>query len=446
MEEPNAWTGIYMPVLNNTFNKLFSIVVIFAIIAVSLVLVYTLNNRATEFAGWGKWLFISMYSYLIFIFFRTAIHLLLCFANLFFYKKPKKLSSYPLVSVIVPCYNEERVVKEAIKSVLSLTYPNLEIIAVDDGSKDRTIELLSEIEKTTKVRIISQTNGGKSMALNRGIEECMGEYFVCMDADSKLNPGAIELGISHIHGNNSISAVAGSVEIGNANTVITSFQRLEYITGLNLFKAAQSFLGMVTVVPGPIGIFRKSVVKKVGGYRTSTYAEDCELTMRMLVAGYSTIYIAGMVAVTEAPEGLKALIAQRYRWTRGIVQAIRENAVWLLRPFKNFRNFAIVLYMTIESVCIPIANFLFAILSLEYALLYNNSEIFGQYFLQMTLLDLILTLYCVITENKALRLIPYSVFSRITYGFGLEILRFLSVIDEVLGIPMTWNKLKRKGL
>lgn len=405
-----------------------------------------LNWQQTIYGEAGKWLFYSMYLYLVFIFFRTAIHLILCFANTFFERSPKPLTEYPLVSVIIPCYNEEKVVRKAVQSAMKLTYPNYEIIIVDDGSKDGTLDIATELIRRGKVRVIHQLNAGKAMALNRGIEEALGEYFLCMDADSLLSPGAIELGLSYLHGNPNLAAVAGSVEIGNVNNAITSFQKLEYITGLNLFKVAQSFLGMVTVIPGPIGIFRKSVVQSVGGYRSSTYAEDCELTLRMLLAGYGTVYIPGMIAVTEAPEDITSLVAQRYRWSRGIVQAIRENIRWLFLPHKNLRNFVILLYMAVESILIPAANFIFAFLSLEFVLYYGSSEVFGQFFLQLMTLDLILTVFCIATESQSLLLIPYSILNRMTYGLGLEILRFFAVIDEVLGLPMSWAKLARKGL
>ena len=435
-----------MSFLTKSHTKTFTVVLLILLVGVFAIVLSSLNWQQSVYEGWGQWLFYSMYLYLVFIFFRTAIHLMLCFANTFFEKVPPKLQEYPLVSVIIPCYNEEKVVRKAVQSALSLTYPNYEIIIVDDGSIDATLDIATNLKRHGKVRIINQQNAGKAMALNRGIAEALGEYFLCMDADSVLSPGALELGLSYLHGNSNIGAVAGTVEIGNVNNTITSFQKLEYVTGLNLFKVAQSYLEMVTVIPGPIGIFRKSVVQKVGNYKDSTYAEDCELTLRILLTGYGVIYIPGMIAVTEAPEDFSSLVAQRYRWSRGVVQAIRENIKWIFLPHKNLRNFMVVFYMSIESIFIPTANFIFAIISIEFVLYYGTSEIFGQFFLQLMTLDLILTVFCIANEAQTMMLIPYSILNRVTYGLGLEILRFFAVIDEVLGLPMSWVKLARKGL
>lgn len=437
-----------MAFIEKNYKHTFTILAILLILSIFTILLYSFQSNNVELEGkWGNFLFQAMFFYLIIIFIRTIAHLILCFANAFFTKSPKvNLEYYPLVSVLIPCYNEELVIKKAIKSALKLSYPNYEIIIIDDGSNDSTLDIASALVRNGKVRIINQENGGKAKALNRGIEEAFGEYFLCMDADSLLSFGAIELGISKLIEDENLGAVAGTVEIGNAVNSLTRFQKLEYIVGLNLFKVAQSFLKVVTVIPGPIGLFRKSIVQEVGGYKTNTYAEDCELTLRILMAGYGTIYIPEMVAVTEAPEDLKSLIAQRYRWSRGVVQAIRENFKCLLRPDKDFRNFLIILYMNVESIVIPCINFLFAFFTLEYALYHGRMQIFGNFFLQLTFLDVTLTVFCIAIQGYSLNLIFYSIFNRVTYGLGLEILRFLSIIDEVFNLPMSWAKLARKGL
>lgn len=435
-----------MPILKKTHLKVFSTILLIASIAVIAIALFAYSSLDPVYMGWGRWLSNAMYLYLVIIFLRTALHLLLCFANLFFDQGDQTLQSYPLVSVILPCYNEEKVIEKAVQSVLSLTYPNFEVVIVDDGSRDQTLIAAHGLVKRAKVRVIHQTNAGKAEALNRGISEALGEFVLCVDADSLLHPDVIQLGLVKFQSNPKVAAVAGTVEIGNARTVLTAFQKLEYVSGLNLFKVAQSFLGMVTVIPGPVGLFRKKVVEDVGGYKSTTYAEDCELTLRLLIAGYSTVYVPGMIAVTEAPEDLRSLVAQRYRWSRGVTQAIRENSNWLFSPHKNFRNFMIMFYMTFESIVVPMTNFLFAFLAVEYALTYGVNDMFGQFFLQLTVLDLILAIFCVMFEDQPVKLVAYAMANRITYGLGLEILRFFSIIDELLGLPMSWVKLVRKGL
>ena len=395
--------------------------------------------------GSGITIFAIMKLYLMFIFLRTSLHLLLCFANLYFKKDMPELRSRPLVSILVPCYNEEKVLKYAVQSLLKFTYPNIEILIIDDGSGDKTLDVALSLERKGRVRVIHQNNGGKASALNRGLTEAQGEFFMCMDADSALSTDCIEQGLKHFQDDENLAAVAGSVEIGNAKGIIPSFQRLEYVSGLNLFKSAQSYLRMVTVIPGPVGLFRKSYVEKVGGYRLNTYAEDCELTLRLLTAGFGTVYSPLMVAVTEAPEEFSALISQRYRWSRGVMQAIVENWGALAHPIKNPRNFIILAYMTIESLFIPCCNFIFAFVALEYSLAFS-SDLFGQFFLQLMFLDVVLALYCAANDDHPFSLIGYSIINRFTYGFSLEMIRFFSIIDECIRIPMSWGKLVRKGL
>jgi biofilm PGA synthesis N-glycosyltransferase PgaC len=424
----------------------FTVLTLIVLAGVLAIVISQFGSTHSQTSLYGQWLLQAMSIYLVFIFFRTAVHLLLSFANLFF-SRPKGPAQYqPLISVLIPCFNEELVVEKAIRSVLKSSYSNFEILIIDDGSKDRTLDVASGLERNGKVRVINQRNAGKAEALNRGVAEALGEYIFCMDADSVLSRETLELGLKHFQNSPRVAAVAGSVEIGNLSHVLTAFQRLEYISGLNLFKAAQSFLGCVTVIPGPVGLFKRSAVLEVGGYSASTYAEDCELTIRLLMAGYITVYEPLMVAVTEAPESIRDLVSQRYRWSRGVVQALKENARWLLMPIQFPRNFCIILYILVESIFIPIANFVFTFLSLEYALSHSSLDLCGEFFLQLMMLDVTLALFCVALENGSFKLLAASLLNRFTYGFAMEILRFFSIVDEVLGLPMSWAKLERKGL
>lgn len=421
------------------------------ILAISFVLYYE-SHFEVRFSSWDQILSSSMYFYLVFIFFRTAMHLVLSFASLFFSRTAKPLKTYPLVSILVPCYNEDKVVKEALLSVKRLTYPNYEIVVIDDGSSDVTLEEVAALQshnpgENARIRIIHQKNAGKAEALNRGIMEAQGEYVFCLDADSALAPDVIEQSLPLLLNNSKIAAVAGTVQVGNLVNPLTKFQALEYISGLNLFKEAQSFLGIVTVIPGPVGLFRKNLVVEVGGYKSDTLAEDCELTLRLLMKGYRTVYAPNMNARTEVPDEFSALIGQRYRWSRGVLKAIKVNSDWLLHPTRSLRNFLILLYMLIESFFIPTVNFLFAFASINYALAFGVKGLYGYFFLQLVLLDLILALFCLVIEKeKKFSLLGYAFMNRFTYGMALEMLRFFSLFDELLGLPLAWGKLVRKGM
>lgn len=386
-----------------------------------------------------------MLFYLLFIFARTILLLSLSFIESFFRRKLPPIQSFPLVTIVIPCFNEEIGLRKAVASVKKIDYPNLEILIVDDGSTDSTFEIARELESDFQVRLILQENQGKAFALNNGIQQALGDYYVCMDADSELSSNLLLDSIPFFEADPNLAAVAGSVEVGNDRTVLTAFQKLEYIVGLNFHKMAQSCLNLVTIVPGPIGVFKKNSVLKVGGYHTDTFAEDCDLSMRLLMEGYNIKYTGLIKARTEAPENFSSLITQRYRWSRGMIQAIVKSLL-LLKTKGSFRNIFIVLYMFLETIFIPLVNFTFVMITLQFALMYSTAELLGPFFIGLTLLDLALILYSIIVERELGSLFLLGLFNRLTYGLALEVIRFFSIFDEIFRLPMKWGKIKRKGL
>lgn len=386
-----------------------------------------------------------MLYYLIFIFIRTFLLLVLSFLEVVFYKRNRAIESFPLVTIIIPAYNEEKVLIPAIESVLEIDYPNLEILVVDDGSTDDTFTVAMTMEKHDQVRVIHQANAGKSAALNFGISQAIGEYYVCMDADSVLSKNILLEAIPYFEEDPNLAAVAGAVKVGNSKNILTAFQNLEYIIGLNFHKKAQSFLKMVTIVPGPIGVFNREKVYAIGGYSSDTFAEDSDLSMRLLMEGYNIKYCDKISAVTEAPDDINSLITQRYRWSRGMVQAIFKG-IGLLRGNYSLRGLLVILYMFFETIIIPLVNFSFIVLTLEFALLYNITELMGPYFIGLTLLDVALCFYSIISERRIGYLLILSFLNRLTYGLLLEVIRFFSIFDELLKVPMKWGVLVRKGI
>lgn len=409
-----------------------------------------LDYIPTQFQdGWKKTIFEVVTFYILFIFARTLFHLVFSCANQFTHPLYKPMKSFPMVSILVPCFNEEDVVKKALKSVLAIDYPNFEVLLIDDGSSDSTLEIAKEVateEQKHRIRLIHKKNAGKAAALNRGIEEALGEFVLCMDADSLMQSDVLRQGVFHFENRPELAAVAGNVRVGNRGNFLLTFQRLEYITGLNFIKEAQSFLHMVMIVPGPIGLFRTSAIKKIGGYKTDTFAEDADLTVRLLTHGYKIIYEPRMIAVTEAPREFQPLISQRYRWTRGTLQTIKLNSYWLFHFWKNFRNFFIISYLSIETVLIPIMNFILAMTAIEYAILRGDLQNLGYLFIQLTLLDLLLAIYSMISEKNGFSMVAISIINRLTYALGMEVLRFFATIEEIFALPMNWGKLKREGL
>ncbi len=244
--------------------------------------------------------------------------------------KPAEVASYkPRVAVLIPAYNEEKVIERTVRAALNSTYPNLRVIVIDDGSKDRTLEVAREAFKAEaaagKVLILGKKNSGKAEALNYGIEHIGdAELFVGIDADTIIASDAIARLVPHFI-NPKVGAIAGNAKVGNRVNLWTRWQALEYITSQNFERRALDVLGAVSVVPGAIGAWRVSAVREAGGYHIDTVAEDADLTMALLRLGYRVEYEDMALAYTEAPTNANGLMRQRFRWSFGILQAVYKH-------------------------------------------------------------------------------------------------------------------------
>lgn len=356
-------------------------------------------------------------------------------------------SKLETVTIIVPCYNEQDVIVPSLKSVMNQTYPNIEILVIDDGSKDRTYTLakMFEFENGSRsLKVISKPNGGKSRALNFGIQQSRGSLICCVDADSKLDSFAIELLVQHFK-DPEIAAVAGSVSVVNTDTFITKLQSLEYIQGLNMVKNGQAFLKLVNIIPGPLGMFRKEAMKKVGYYSHDTFAEDCDLTLSLIAAGYKIDFEPDAIAHTEAPENLLDLLKQRYRWTRGILQAIKKNREYLWH-FKSKPSISFVMwYMLFESVFWPFMQIWGDLFMIYLALSTGTSQLLFFWWLMFTVLDVAGAIYCLLITKEQISLAAYSTIYRLAFISVINIAKIFATIEEWFNIEMGWGKLERKG-
>jgi biofilm PGA synthesis N-glycosyltransferase PgaC len=264
----------------------------------------------------------------------------------------------PLVTILVPAFNEGAVIQGAIKSLLELDYPAYDILVIDDGSTDDTYARAAELEGyygRATVRVVSKSNGGKAHALNTGIALARTPFVLCMDGDSRLAPGTLRYAMPHFR-DPRVGAVAGNVKVVNRRNLWTCLQALEYIEGLNMARRAQGFVRAVNIVPGPIGLFRRDTLARVGGYESDTYAEDADLTLKLLTDGWHIVYEDRAIAYTEAPEHLLDLLKQRYRWTRGILQALKKHSAALFAPRKRFATWISLQSMLFEAIAWPLMN------------------------------------------------------------------------------------------
>ena len=355
--------------------------------------------------------------------------------------------NYPFISIIVPAYNEAEVIQPSLSSLLELKYPYYEIIAVDDGSTDGTYEKMKEFEGNhygVNVSVFRKENSGKADALNYGIRRSKAQVVVCMDSDSRLTPEALRYAVYHFRDPH-VGAVAGNVKVINRHNIWTKLQALEYIEGLNIVRNAQAFWRTVNVVPGPMGIFRREAIESVGGYDSDTFAEDFDMTVKLLGKGWKIDYEPAAVAYTEAPEVLLDLIKQRYRWTRGVLQALRKQKHLLTRSEGNITTPLSLWYMLFEGLAWPAMNIFANLFFVWIALVYGMTKLLVLWWLLLTILDILIAVYAVVMERESFSLVFYSILYRFFYVLIIDVCKVFATLEELVGLDMSWGKLARKG-
>ena len=357
----------------------------------------------------------------------------------------RKASELPPISVIVPAYNEAKVIEKALASLAGVDYPEFEVVVVDDGSLDETLALASQWEGrhgSADFRIVTKRNGGKATALNTGIAVSKYPFVFCMDADSRLEPQTLRKAVQQFD-DPSVGAIAGNVKVRNRGSIITKLQALEYIEGLNLPRRAQGFMAAVNIVPGPVGLFRREALEEVGGYDTDTFAEDADLTLKLVAAGWKVVYEDAAIAWTEAPENWLDLVQQRYRWTRGILQALRKRKGLFLKPFPDFPLWLSALEMGFEAVVWPILNVYAHLFFALVALLFGAGELLLYWWVLLTLLDLVAAFVTVSMEEESLALVPFALIYRFFFILFLDVVKTFAALEELFRLGMTWEKLRR---
>jgi cellulose synthase/poly-beta-1,6-N-acetylglucosamine synthase-like glycosyltransferase len=227
----------------------------------------------------------------------------------------------PLVSVVVPAYNEARVLRHCLDSILRTGYPRLELVLVDDGSTDETFEIMCHYARVPGVTVLSQRNAGKAAALNAGIRQAHGEILMFVDADGAFTDRTVPEILSAFD-HRDVGAVCGNDEPVNLDRVQTRVLAL-LTHGTAFARRALARIGCLTIVSGNIGAFRRRVLDEIGGFTPGFVGEDLELTWRVHRAGYRVAFAPKAVVYAEVPSTVPALWKQRVRWTRGHLQTAR---------------------------------------------------------------------------------------------------------------------------
>jgi peptidoglycan-N-acetylglucosamine deacetylase len=357
----------------------------------------------------------------------------------------------PLVSIIVPAYNEEINAVRTVNSLLMQDYPNLQVVFVDDGSKDSTYTTVSNAFKNTgNVKVYTKENGGKASALNVGIAKADSEFVVCIDADTQLKTDAVSK-LMQKFTSEKVAAVAGNVKVGNEINMITRWQSIEYITSQNFDRRAFDLLDCITVVPGAIGAFRKAAVIEAGGLTTDTLAEDCDLTMRLHRIGYEVRNCTDAISYTEAPETMRQFMKQRFRWSFGVMQCFWKHRDAVFNPrYKNFGMVAmpnILIFQMILPFLAPLAD-LILVLSLIAAgldIIQASISHIVIYYIIFTLVDVAGAALAFAFEKEDYKKLIWMIPQRLVYRQLMYYIIIKSFSKAIKGELQGWGVLKRTG-
>ena len=261
------------------------------------------------------------------------------------------LENYPTVTIIVPCYNEEKTVSLTIDSLLSLNYPTekLRIIVVDDGSRDNTWEVLKKYISNERITLLKKKNGGKHTALNLGLEHTTSEFVGCLDSDSSVHPEALKR-IMTFFKDSKTMAVAPSIVVRDPKNLIQYAQRAEYDMA-HYTKKMLAFLQGIHVTPGPFSIFRKKVFDEIGNYRKSHHTEDQEIALRMHKNGLKIDHCPDAYVYTSSPNTVPKLYKQRVRWIYGFIKNATDYRDLFFKP-----EYGTIGFFTLPSGFISIAG------------------------------------------------------------------------------------------
>jgi peptidoglycan-N-acetylglucosamine deacetylase len=381
-------------------------------------------------------------------------------------RRPRRQASpgfYPRIAVLIPAYNEEKVIVRTIRSVLHSDYDNLRVIVIDDGSTDNTFEVARaaygrEIA-AGRVEVLTKQNGGKAAALNHALDDLEEEFYVGIDADTVIAADAIAKLIPHFE-DPAVGAVAGNAKVGNRVNLWTRWQALEYITSQNFERRALNLFNVVTVVPGAIGAWRTAPVKRAGGYPLNTVAEDADLTMNLLEQKFKVVYEDRALAFTEAPIGARGLMRQRFRWSFGILQSVWKHRAAFVRN-RAMGLFAlpnILIFQMLLPLVSPFIDIMFGAGIVKYfidrhyhpeAASAASFEKLLAYFLTFLLIDFVTSAMAFSLERRhpANRgdgwLLFHIWLQRFAYRQIFSIVLFKTLKRAIDGKPFNWEKLER---
>ncbi|RMF55530.1 glycosyltransferase family 2 protein [Candidatus Woesearchaeota archaeon] len=294
-------------------------------------------------------------------------------------EKKKRLKRHPLVTVVLPAYNEEKTIIHSVKSVLNLNYPKdkLEIIVVNDGSQDRTREKVEEFKKLhPEIILINQKNQGKGVAMNKALKIARGEFFVCLDADSIVHKDALRILLPEFE-NKNVAIALPILKAKKPKNILQWMQKAEYLINF-FYKKLMGCLDCIHVAPGPFSVYRTEILRKVGGFDESNLTEDLEMAIRLQKHNYKLVQNNLAEVYTPVPSTFKSFYRQRNRWFKGgILNALKYRNM-IFNP--KYGDFGLI------QIPILILSAIFAVVLLV-TTAYSFFKPYVLYFLNMRLVE-----------------------------------------------------------
>lgn len=352
-------------------------------------------------------------------------------------------SWFPPVSVLIAAYNEEKVIATTLRHLLDSDYPALiEIIVVDDGSKDCTASVVEGIASSEhRIRLIRQRNAGKASALNRAMAGSRNGTIVMIDADTMVAPDGIRKLVAPL-ATPSVGAVSGYIRVGNTAHWLGKFQDLEYVGAFEIDRRAQDVLGCIVVAPGALSAFRREALDAAGPITNDTLAEDTDLTLQLHRLGWKIRFAHHAFADTEAPESIKALLSQRFRWAYGTIQCLWKHSEIVFTPDSGWLGCFALPSIWIFQIAVVAATPVLDIIVL-WSLCLGRGVAIWPYFVASLMLDVGLAIAALILANRKARTAWLAVPMRLLYRPLLGYIVWKCLLKALAGSWVRWAKLER---
>ena len=349
----------------------------------------------------------------------------------------------PPVSVLVAAYNEERVIASTIRHLLDSDYPaEVQVVVVDDGSKDGTAAVVEAIAASEpRVFFLRQPNVGKASALQRALSAATHDTIIMIDADTMVAPDGIRNLVAPL-ADAKVGAVSGHVRVGNTRRWLGRFQDLEYVTAFEIDRRAQDFLGCIIVAPGALSAFRRRALDEAGPITNDTLAEDTDLTLQLHRLGWKVVFAPRAYADTEAPESVKALLSQRFRWAFGTLQCLWKHGELTFAQGSGWLGWFALPSVWIFQIAVVAVTPVLDLLVL-WSLWLGRGIAIWPYFVASLLLDAILAAAGLWLAGRTLRTAWLSVPMRLLYRPLLGYVVWKCILKALGGSWVRWSKLER---